>query len=416
MSTFVIKLGTQTLMTDQGYLNMALLGNVSQWAARQCQQGHRVLVVTSGAMGLGKAGLRKAGLGKVISDKTNLKPGPSPLPSDASRLTHKQAAAAIGQPLLMAMYQTLFTACNQKIAQVLVSASDFAQRDRYLSLKNTLDYLMHHGVIPIVNENDVISSAGIEENAQTRAFNDNDQLSAIVAAKLHADVLIILTNVNGVYTANPAQHPEATRIARVDHLSQLDALQVDGQSSMGRGGMRSKLHAARLAAMSGVHTWIAPAYANLNEVLSEADVNLTPDVTTTGDSTKRSVTTGTLSTGTLSTGTWIAALPTAAHLPQRDQWIGYASGFQGIVVINDGARQALLERGATLLAVGVVAVQGSFLAHQVVSVQDTNGNELGRGVSEYSSQQVLQWLDAPERPKNTDVIHRNNLVMFEQYA
>ena len=354
------------MVTEHGHLNTQLLGSLAHEMAHLLAAGHQLVLVTSGAVGLGRNVLARHH-------------------ATETSLTAKQAAAAVGQPLLMGMYQQLMGVYQRPVAQVLISGSDFSHRDRYLNLQATLTYLMTHGVLPVVNENDVVSAAALAEDGHTMAFSDNDHLSAILAAKLQAHTLVILTNVNGVYTANPTEDPTAQRIARIDQLADMNNLNVAGQSAMGRGGMRSKLQAAKLAAMSGVNTWIAPVTASLYEAL-------TPEQQTCG--------------------TWVKALPD--QLAARDQWIGFGSGFNGVVVLNDGAKQALLQRGASLLAVGVQRVEGQFLANQVVSLQDSEGNEIGRGVCQISQPQLDQWLSTV-LPRDVEVIHRNNLVLYERY-
>jgi glutamate 5-kinase len=375
----VIKVGTQTLVTDQGHLNTRLLGSLVQWMATAIGEGHQLVLVTSGAVGLGRSVL-----------KGTAAQGPQ------QDMTAKQAAAAVGQPLLMGMYHQLCQVHGVPVGQVLVSAHDFCDRQRYLNVQATLLYLMGHGVLPIVNENDVLSAAALQEDAKTHAFNDNDHLSAILAAKLNADRLVILTNVNGVYTANPTTDPTAQRIPRIMQLAAMQQLNVAGQSSMGRGGMASKLQAARLAAMSGVATWIAPHTAELTPCLSDW-TSLSKAETP------------------IDHGTWIAPLPQTEHLPERDQWIGYASGFSGCITLNAGAKDALIKHGASLLAVGITGSTGQFLPNQCISLLDEAGNELGRGLTDVSHQTVNQWLQQLTSPKDTVVVHRNNLVLFTQY-
>jgi glutamate 5-kinase len=362
----IVKVGTQVMVTARGFINTQLLGTLALWMADKIAQKHQIVLVTSGAVGLGKPWLLKT--------------------SPENAITFKQAAAAIGQPLLMGMYQQLLSVYQQPVAQVLLSGSDFSHRERYLNVKASLELLLSNHILPIVNENDVISTAALAEDTQTRAFSDNDHLSAILAAKLKADVLLILTNVNGVYTANPADDAAAVRIPEITDLNQLDHYQVTGQSAMGRGGMRSKLMAAKLAAMSGVNTWIAPITANLDDCLAY---------------------------GVKATGTWIPALPD--RLTARDQWIGYGSGFNGVLVINDGAKLALLQSGASLLSVGITQVDGQFMANQVVSIQDQQGNELGRGLCRIGSDTLQQWITQASVPKGVELVHRNNMVLYERY-
>jgi glutamate 5-kinase len=355
----VLKLGTQVVMDDTGHLNRPLLKQHVTAMAGWLSQGDQLLVVTSGAVGLGRNVL-------------GLTP---PLP-----LVQKQACAAVGQSLLMNTWRELFDWFERPVAQVLLTAADLADRQRYLNLRDTLETLLGLGVVPILNENDVVSTAELAG----QSFGDNDKLSALVASKLDADRLILLTNVDGIYTHNPNLEPDkARRIAEVDTLDVLNTIDTQGQSAYGRGGMSSKVAAARIAWVSGVETWVTSG--------------LLPDALTQ--------TTG---------GTWIRPGGPAA-LSGKKRWIGFASGYQGVIVVNDGAAQALTQRGASLLAVGIRRVDGPFQARQVVSVHNEQGHEIGRGVSRYGADELCAL--TPEQARLLEeVIHRDNLVMFTEDA
>lgn len=370
---FVIKCGTQVLMGPEGQLLKPRLTQlVHEWATLHAQ-GKQVLIVTSGAVGLGQQVLKL----------------PAPL-----ELHQKQACASVGQSQLMEVYRQLFECHGLVTAQILVTARDIADRQSYLTLHKTLETLLGLGVIPIINENDAIANAELKEEAATQSFGDNDKLSAILASKLSADVLVMLTTVDGIYTDNPHVNQEAERLAIIEGFEALQSVSVSGKSTFGRGGMATKLEAARIAALSGVHAVVASG--------SEPQPMMrlfNPDVE--------------------------GATVVLAKQPirRRKRWLGFASGFSGVVIINAGAHRALVKRHASLLAAGVEGVKGDFQAKQVVSIQTPDGLEIGRGLSHYSAEQLLsiqglqshqlaQVLDWPEAP--AEVIHCDDLVLYEE--
>lgn len=380
----VIKLGTQVVLelagNADGQFASERLAGLTRQCAELARQGKEVILVSSGAVGLGRQALNLSG---------------------ALDLNEKQACAAVGQNLLMEAYRKLFQESGLITAQVLLTAMDFADRKHYLNLRQTLETLLKLGVVPIINENDTTSTMELQEERYTKSFGDNDMLSALVASKLDADLLVILTNVDGIYTDNPFTNPEARLVPLIEHFQDLRNIDATGQSLLGRGGMSSKLEAARMAALSGVHTLITsgtrpqPLAALLS---SEA------------------------STGTL-------VLPQAS-LSGKKRWIGMASGYHGILLVNEGARKALVEKQASLLPIGVVAVQGEFAAQQVVSIQNEAGIEIGRGLTHFSSEEIdrLKGLRSEQIPARNgqeangkaqdreEVIHRDNLVIFEEYG
>ncbi len=255
------------------------------------------------------------------------------------------------------------------------------------------------GTLPIFNENDVVSVAGIRDTnakAERRSFDDNDKLSALVAGKLSAHTLVILTNVDGVYTDNPETNPSALPISRIETLQHLSSVSCGGTSTLGRGGMYSKLEAAKIAALCGVTTIIASAIRGspISSALSGA-VGTTIAIDTTSR------------TSTLS---------------GRERWFGLSSGFTGVVTIDLKARESL-ERGThSLLPVGVTAVEGEFVVGDVISIIDTNGQEVGRGITSQAStslkkiagmrtQQAKTILSPDEKD---ELIHRDNLVIFSE--
>lgn len=316
-------------------------------------------------------------------------------------LAQKQACAAVGQSRLMALYDKLCSTLGLTVAQLLVTSEDFTNRIAYLNLRSSCEQLLSLDTLPIFNENDVVSVAGIRdrgnnnENAGQKSFDDNDKLSALVAGKLSANILVILTNVDGVYSDNPASNPEARLIERIESLEQLSAISCSGTSTLGRGGMSSKLEAAKIAGLCGVKTIIASATRTspVSSALSGAcgtTIKLTPEK--------------------------------SSSLSGRARWFGLSSGFAGVVMIDAKAREAL-ERGTnSLLPVGVIKVEGDFTIGDILSIVDSNGEEVGRGISSQSSSslrqiagkrscEARQLLSAAEKD---EVIHRDNLVVFRE--
>jgi glutamate 5-kinase len=361
----VIKLGTHLLTQEDGGVAVSRLGKlVSQCAYLVAKKRKNLILVSSGAVGMGRAAL---GLQKL------------------SDLSAKQACAAVGQGLLMRQYQRHFSKHGLMTAQLLVTADDFSDRRRYLNLRETLERLLSFGVVPIVNENDSVSTMELREDARTHSFGDNDLLSALVASKLGADLLLILTNVDGIYDGHPTKDPNARRIKELDNFEDLKRLGLKGVSAYGRGGVTSKIEAARLASLGGVRTIIASGF--------KAGAILECD-------------------GTL--------VEPRLKLKQRKRWIGLSSGFGGVIRVNQGAVDALIQKKASLLPSGVIGVRGCFVANEVVSVETEQGREIGRGIVHFSSEQIdsIQGCHSREisrRLGETDhqeVIHRDNLVIF----
>jgi glutamate 5-kinase len=283
----VIKLGTQVVIDGVGgsggseaRFAVKRLASLTRQCAELVAQDKEVILVSSGAVGLGRHAL-------------NLK---GPL-----GLNDKQACAAVGQNLLMESYRNLFQQSGLITAQVLLTATDFADRKHYLNLRQTLEALLKFRAIPIINENDTTSTMELQEESYTKGFGDNDMLSALVASKLDADLLVILTNVDGIYTDNPFTNPDAQRISRIESFQDFQKIDASGQSLLGRGGMSSKLEASRMAALSGVHTFITSGV--VSQPLSAL---LAPQ---------------TEATGTL-------VLPQAS-MSGKKRWIGMASGYHG---------------------------------------------------------------------------------------
>ncbi len=381
-SRIVVKLGTQVVVDQStGLPALERLSAIINDIASLKRAGHEVILVSSGAVGMGRHSL-------------DIK-GDLDLPL-------KQACAAVGQSRLMALYDQLCTTLGVSVAQVLVTSQDFTNRIAYLNLRSSCEQLLSLGVLPIFNENDVVSVAGIQdrgqsgESAEQRSFDDNDKLSALVAGKLSAQVLVILTNVDGVYSDNPVNNPDARQISRIESLEELSAITCSGTSALGRGGMASKIEAAKIAGLCGVKTIITSA-------------------------TRPSPVTSALS-GSYGTTIELDASASPSLLSGRERWFGLSSGFAGIVTIDAKAREALERGQSSLLPVGVVKVEGDFTVGDIISIIDINGEEVGRGISSQKAlslraiagkrTQEAKGLLSPD--EKDEVIHRDNLVVFRE--
>ena len=276
----------------------------------------------------------------------------------------------------MSFYEGLCERMDIPVAQVLLTEADFQHRRRYLNLAATLQRLLQLGAMPIINENDTVSTAEIELSGPT-IFGDNDRLSALVAANLGADLLVMLSDVDGVYSSPPGTEGAE----RLSIYSQRD-IEFGRGSVSGRGGMEAKIEAALVAARSGVHGIIASGFEPnpLTQIISGQD-----------------------------RGTWF---PASSALNKRRQWLAYATSPAGALVINQGAEEALLQRQASLLPKGVTAVQGSFDAGAVVSILNTEEVEIARGICRESSVQIpdLQ----RQTGKTKALVHRDQIAILSE--
>jgi len=362
----VVKVGSALLRDPQGGLRESVVAHIVQQLCALRHQGHEVLLVSSGAVALGIQVLGAQGIPRTI--------------------VYQQAAAAIGQSHLIWTYERLFGAFQQKVAQILLTHEDLRSRTRYLNARNTLLTLLQYGVIPIINENDTVSVEEIR-------FGDNDTLSAMVCNLVEADILVILTHLEGLYTANPDLHPEATLIPVVEKIdARVEAMASSTTHQTGRGGMASKIRAAKIAGSNGIHTYIA------NGVHPDVVLRLLA-----GDQ----------------VGTHIHP-PAPARLSSRKRWIGYALKARGEVVVNEGAKFALTTQGKSLLPAGVIKVSGDFRFGDPVVCVDTTAHRFAQGLVNYSAVE-LQAISGQQTAhietilgyKGADeVIHRDNLVVF----
>ena len=271
----------------------------------------------------------------------------------------KQACAAIGQSKLMKIYESGFDTYNLVAAQILLTEDDFSLRKRYLSLRTTLNKLLELGAIPIINQNDTVSTIEVDEMYEHMqvCFSDNDKLSALVASELDADLLLILSDVDGLYDKNPKENPDAKIINVVEEVSdEILSLGTDA-SAGGRGGMRTKLKAARLVTRFGGKVLIANGKIPFVIKKVFAGENI----------------------GTM-------FLPQTEGLSDKKRWIGYATNIIGKITVNSGAKKALVEKEKSLLPIGVTEITNEFKKGDVVSILDEDGNEFARGITNYDSE------------------------------
>ena len=359
--TMVVKVGSSSLTRPSGHLDAAKLEALVASVAANVLSGARIVLVSSGAIA--------AGFGPL---------GFAERPRDVAT---QQAAASVGQGLLMARYETAFARYGIRVGQILITAEDTIRAAQYRNARRTLERLLDLGVVPIVNENDALASNEIR-------FGDNDRLSALVANIVRADALVLLTDVDALYTAPPGR-PDARRIGYVpDVIATLQDVTVGGSTSgVGTGGMVTKLEAARIAAVSGVPVVLTSA-ANAGPAMMGDPV-----------------------------GTVFA--PVHDRGSSRRLWIGFAAEPRGTIVVDDGAVRAVRGGRASLLAAGALEVRGEFSAGDPVWVDAEDGTHLARGLSGYDSEEIPQMLG-----RNTDqlkrflgeayahpLIHRDNLVL-----
>ncbi|HYE31579.1 MAG TPA: glutamate 5-kinase [Methylomirabilota bacterium] len=349
-SRIVVKLGTGVLTDERKQPDLRQMQSIVAQVAALRQAGKEVAIVTSGAVG--------AGMGALGYNKR------------PSELAEMQACAAVGQSRIMATYGQLFEKFGLTVGQVLLTHDDLQHHERHLNARNTLVRLMQHGVVPIINENDAVSFTEIK-------FGDNDKLSALVACLMPADLLIILTTVDGVI--ENFGKPEARVLSIIENIDSSVESQASGTTSATAvGGMTSKLQAAKIVMRSGIPLVIASGRKSdiLQTVLAGEEI------------------------GTM-------FVPRAAKLTGRKRWIAFFHHPKGALFVDDGARSALREQGKSLLAPGVKRVEGHFASGDVVKICDLNGTEIARGLAK---------VDAPllargEQSKDV-VVHRDNLVVL----
>jgi len=365
MKRVVVKIGSNILAHDEEGLDIKRIATISRELSDIQDKGYDVVVVSSGAIA---AGMRKLGL------KTK--------PKD---IQHKQAAAAVGQSTLMWAYERSFATWGKKVAQVLLTRDDFADRKRYINSKNTFLTLLSYRVFPIVNENDTVSTDEIK-------FGDNDHLASLVASLVEAERLIILSDVDGLYTLDPKSNEQATLINCVDAITPDIEERAGGAGSViGTGGMYSKVLAAKRAVAHGIIVHIISGK-------------------------KEGVLTGIME-GRLA-GTLFR--PREEKLSSRKGWIAYGSRAKGSITLDDGAVKALIENGKSLLPSGIVSVYGEFDIGDAVYCLDSRGNRIAKGLTNYaasdmkkiSGKRTSQIEEILGYKYSDEAIHRDNLVIL----
>jgi len=363
----VVKVGSGLITAREAGLDPGRIGALADELAAVRHHGTEVALVSSGAVVAGMARLK-------------LQVRPRSIPE-------KQAAAAVGQSALMEHYETAFARHGVTVAQILLTQADVSARARYLNARNTLTTLLGYGVVPIINENDTVAVEEIK-------FGDNDNLSALVAQLIDADLLVLLTDVDGLYTGDPSRDPQARKLDTVEAVTpEIERLVWSDADRVAVGGMATKLQAAQKAAASGVPMVIASGRepGTLARVLRGEPV-----------------------------GTYFP--PRGDRLAARKRWIAFAVPPQGRLLVDAGARQALIERGKSLLPSGVVDIEGDFDAGEVVALcaADGDGKEFARGLVNFDAQE----LRTIRRAKTTEiesllgyksfdeVVHRDNLVVL----
>ncbi|MFH0769428.1 MAG: glutamate 5-kinase [Chloroflexota bacterium] len=364
----VVKLGTSLLTGGSDHLELEMMSKLADQMAQLYKQGVELLIVSSGAIA---AGRHKLGLTKKLRG-----------------IPYKQVLASVGQSRLMNVYEQLFAPYNITVAQALLTRADLTDRAGYLNARNTLMALLELGVLCIVNENDVVA---VDELHETR-FGDNDNLSAMVANLIDADLLLILSDIAGLYTADPHRHPDACLIPQVDRIdSEIEGMMGDTVGSLGTGGMATKIEAARLAMASGVAVIIADG--------REKDIILR------------------LAAGE-ALGTHF--LPANSKLESRQRWMLSGLATKGKLVVDSGAALALGKQNRSLLAAGIMQVEGDFERGDTVDICNAQGYRLGCGITNYSSVDIE--VIKGENSKSivvllgydysSEVVHRNNLVVL----
>ena len=360
----VVKVGTSTLLYPNGKINLYRIEHLVRELSDLASQGREVILVTSGAIG---AGMVRMGLSERPDS-----------------MQEKQALASVGQVLLMHLYDKFFTEYGQVAGQVLLTKENFANHDQYINARNTLLTMLKNGIIPVINENDAVTVAEVK-------IGDNDTLSATVAAIVDADVLIILSDIDGVYDANPQTCPEAKLLPEIKEItSGVEAMAGGAGSAVGTGGMATKIEAAKIATAAGVTMFIASGGENgmLGRIIAGENA-----------------------------GTVFP--PKDAHLRARKGWLAFGKRISGILVVDEGCVKAL-QKGSSLLAAGILATEGDYSAGSTVRVLTADYQEIARGTIAYDAAAVAKikgrktsdFMDILDGEIHDEVIHRDNMVLM----
>jgi len=364
----VTKFGTRLLTSGSDHLDQDVMSSLGAQVAQLHRQGLELLVVSSGAIASGRY---KLGLTKKLKG-----------------IPYKQVLASVGQNRLMYVYEQLFSQHDITVAQALLTRADLADRAGYLNARNTLLALLELRVLCIVNENDVVAVDEIKE----AKFGDNDNLSAMVANLVDADLLLILTDIAGLYTADPRRNPEARLIPQVERIdSEIERLAADTPSHLGTGGMITKIEAAKLATASGITVVIADGKE--------------PDI---------------ISRVVAGEAIGTRFLPATSKLESRKRWMLSGLSTRGKLMVDSGAALALKKQNRSLLAAGIKEVAGEFQRGDILNIYDPDGSHLGCGITNYSSADIEAIRGAHSRKiaallgydYGAEVVHRNNLVVL----
>ncbi len=361
--TLVVKLGSSIVAADDGELRVDVLDSVCEQVSALERGGERVVMVTSGAIA---RGMRLMGL-----------------PVRPRAMDELQGASAVGQGDLFRAYESRLAKGGTRAAQVLLTAADIGARTNYINARQTLRRLIEWGVVPVINENDTTATDEI-------SFGDNDFLAAQVAILLEARLLVLLTNTDGLYTADPGTDPTAELIGEVGDFAELEGLQIgDRTSAFGSGGMRSKVAAAEMASESGIAATICNGTSH-----------------------------GTLAAAVAGEGVGTRFAAREGKASSFKLWLKYAKPARGRIVVDEGAARVLRDRGSSLLPVGIVAAEGEFEAGDAVDVA-VDGEVIGKGIADYSARELarvkgLQTEQVRELlPHASDeVVHRDRFVLL----
>lgn len=361
----VIKVGSAILTHDRG-LNHEVVNNLAQEISFLKDSGREVILVSSGAVAAGRKKLD-------INDTTELS------------IKQKQALAAVGQSLLMHDYDEAFGRFGKNIAQILLTHSDLANRKRYLNVRNTIHTLFKLGVIPVINENDTVSTEELK-------FSDNDNLGALVANLIEADMFICLTDVDALYEANPNSDPFAKPVYTVEEVTpEIEKMAGNSKSALGTGGMQSKINAAKMVSAGGGSSFIGPGRKkNILKHLFSGEM----------------------------IGTFF--LPKKDKMQSRKRWIAYVLKPKGLLILDDGACVAICKKGRSLLPSGIVEVEGEFEKGDSIHCLDSSGQPVAVGLTNFSSTMVskIKGLRTGQIEKslgyreNDEVVHRDNMVVL----
>jgi glutamate 5-kinase len=366
----VVKLGTSTVTGEGGGLSAERVAPLVRSMSALREAGRQLVLVSSGAVGLGagRLGLHRSRLNDLAT---------------------RQAAAAVGQSLLMHAYEQLFREHDVPIAQVLLTQDDFKDRGRYGNLRRTMERLLKLNVVPVVNENDTVSTDELEylTGGPERVFGDNDRLAALVMSRLEAGALVLLTNVEGLFRNGPqggGVGDEAEVVRLVREVTRELKSAAGGASAGGRGGMLTKLEAAEIAMRAGGVAVIANgARPGVLETIFAGEA----------------------------VGTTFMA---SSRMAGKRRWIAYAAGVRGRLVVNDGAREALLGGKASLLSSGVVGVEEQFGPQAVVAITDSEGREFARGIVNCASAEARELVAAGAGAQSRVLVTRDNIVLLEE--